>query len=287
MSSEATSPRSATTSTPTKADYAMGSTDRERQRLMQQGAVLRGFTETALRAAGIAPGMRVLDIGSGVGDVSLLVSDLVGPRGSVLGIDRDAANVAWASRRIAEAGRSNIQFVTTEFADFTAPEPFDALVGRFIMMYLPDPAAALRRFAQFLRSGAIVAFFEPDVTVPSRCHPEIPLLKQCEQWFGEVIRRSGARGDIGMHLHEIYRHAGFQKTQTMVFHLSGTGVDPQMVEFFVEGIRSILPKIEQYGLATREEVEIDTLAQRIIEAGRPLDPQWVSARYIAAWTTKP
>src|ERR1700752_2041501 len=95
MSSEAASPRSATPSTPTKADYAMGSTAREPQRLMQQGAVLRGFTETALRAAGIAPGMRVLDIGSGVGDVSLLVSDLVGPQGSVLGIDRDAANVAW------------------------------------------------------------------------------------------------------------------------------------------------------------------------------------------------
>lgn len=287
MSSEAARTRSAEPSTPSKADYAMGSTDFERQRLMKQGEILRGFTESALRAAGIAPGMRVLDIGSGVGDVSLLVSDLVGPQGSVLGIDRDAANVAWASQRIAEAGRSNIRFLAREFADFSAPEPFDALVGRLIMIYLPDPAAALRRFAQFLRSGAKVAFFEPDLTVASRCYPEIPLITQCEKWFGEVMRHTGARGDIGMHLHEIYRNAGFQNTQTMVFHLSGTGVDPKMVEFFVEGIRSVVPKIEQYGIATRDEVQIDMLAQRIIEAGRALDPQWVSARYIAAWATNP
>jgi ubiquinone/menaquinone biosynthesis C-methylase UbiE len=192
MSAEAASTRGEVPSTPSKADYAMGSTDRERQRLMKQGAVLRGFTETALRAAGIAPGMRVLDIGAGVGDVSLLASDLVGAQGSVLGIDRDSANVAWASHRIAEAGRSNIRFLATEFADFSDPAPFDALVGPFIMMYLPDPAAALRRFAQLLRSGAKIAFFEPDLTVPSRCYPEIPLLNQCEKWFG-VLRLSGAR----------------------------------------------------------------------------------------------
>jgi ubiquinone/menaquinone biosynthesis C-methylase UbiE len=56
----------------------MGSTDRERQRLMRQGAILREFLETAFRAAGIGPGMRDLDIGSGVGDVSLLAADPVG-----------------------------------------------------------------------------------------------------------------------------------------------------------------------------------------------------------------
>lgn len=59
------------------------------------------------------------------------------------------------------------------------------------------------------------------------------------------------------------------------------------VEFFVEGIRSQLPKLEEYGIATREEVKIDTLADRIEAAGRAADPQWVSARYIAAWARNP
>src|SRR6266403_3849459 len=83
----------------TKTDYALGSTVRERQRLMRQGAILRGFLEMAFRAAGIGPGMRVLDIGSGVGDVSLLAADLVGPQGSVVGVDRDPENIAWAAKR--------------------------------------------------------------------------------------------------------------------------------------------------------------------------------------------
>jgi hypothetical protein len=60
-----------------------------------------------------------------------------------------------------------------------------------------------------------------------------------------------------------------------------------MVEFFTAAIRSLLPKLEQYGIATREEVQIDTLADRREAAGRAADPQCVGARYIAAWARKP
>jgi SAM-dependent methyltransferase len=86
------------TATHKATDYAMGSTDRERQRLMRQGEVLREPLAAAFRAAGIGPGMRVLDIGSGAGDVALLAAELVGPTGSVVGLDRDAASVAWETR---------------------------------------------------------------------------------------------------------------------------------------------------------------------------------------------
>lgn len=94
----------------TVSDYALVSNDRERRRLMLQGAVLRDYLEKAFRSAGIAPGMRVLDIGSGVGDVAFLAADLVGSHGSVVGLDRDPENVAWATRRATDAGRSNVEF---------------------------------------------------------------------------------------------------------------------------------------------------------------------------------
>ena len=54
-----------------------------------------------------------------------------------------------------------------------------------------------------------------------------------------------------------------------------------------ETIRSILPKIVQYGIATLEEVQIDTLADRMDAAVRDADPQWVGSRYISAWARKP
>lgn len=267
--------------------YALGSSDRERRRLMQQGGILRELLADAFRAAGIGPGMRVLDIGSGAGDVAMLAAELVGPTGSVVGLDRDSASVAWATKRIAEAGIANIHFQAGEFNDFTDSQPFDALVGRFILMYLPDPVATLRHLAQQLCSGAAIAFFEPDFTVPSRVVPGMPEFERCGVWIREALRISGARVDMGMHLYATYRDAGFVGTETAVSHLSGCGITKEMAEYLTETLRSVLPKLEKYGIATREEVQIDTLTERVMAVGRAADPQWVSTRYVAAWAKKP
>src|SRR6185437_10233635 len=94
-------------STPSPSNYVLGQSVHEYERLMLQGRFLRPYTEKFFRAAGIVPGMRVLDIGSGMGDVSLLAADLVGPRGRVLGIDRDAAALNHAQRRAGEQGCSS------------------------------------------------------------------------------------------------------------------------------------------------------------------------------------
>jgi ubiquinone/menaquinone biosynthesis C-methylase UbiE len=287
MPSDRITPAPGAIPTSPQADYVLGSTDHERQRLMRQGAILRGFLETAFRAAGIGPGMRVLDIGSGVGDVSLLAADLVGPQGSVVGLDRDPENVAWAAKRAAEASRSNIRFLTNEFTDFINPQLFDALVGRFILMYLPDPVATLRLLSRHLRSGAAIAFCEPDYTVLSTVVPEVPLLRQCEEWQREAFRASGARVDMGMRLYHTFRDSGFVDMGMTVSQLSGYGVRRELIDFFVEGVRSLLPKIQQLRIATLEEVNIDTLADRIETQARAVDPQWVSIRYISAWARKP
>ena len=75
--------------TATRSTYALPATDRERQRLMSQAEMVRPITRRLFVDAGIGPGMRVLDLGCGVGDVSLLLADLVGPTGEVVGVDRD------------------------------------------------------------------------------------------------------------------------------------------------------------------------------------------------------
>lgn len=265
----------------------MGSTDHERQRLMRQGAIYRSYLDRAFRTAGISPGMRVLDLGCGVGDVAMLAADLVGPPGSVVGIDRDAASVSWANKRVAEAGYKNIHFQVAEFHEFSDAAAFDALVGRFILMYLPDPVAILRRLSQYLRPGAIIAFMEPDFTVPSSVLPEMPQFKNGGQWMSEVLRRSGARIDMGMRLYATYRDAGFVNTATEATHLSGCGINRQMADYFADTLRSLLPKIIEYGIATEEEVQVDTLADRIATAGLEFDPQWVGSRVISAWARKP
>src|SRR5260370_39884356 len=95
------------------ADYALGNTDAEHERLIWQGARVAPITERLFREAGIGPGQRVLDLGSGVGDVAILAARLVGPSGEVVGIERDLRSIARARARVAEAGRRNVSFTQT------------------------------------------------------------------------------------------------------------------------------------------------------------------------------
>src|SRR5229473_3955553 len=141
--------------------YALGYTNTEHDRLIRQAARVAPITERLFREAGIGPGQRVLDIGSGVGDVAILAARLVGHSGEVVGIERDPRSIARARARVAEAGLRNVSFTQTDVSEITASEPFDAAVGRFILMWLPDPVSVLRQLSLLVRPGGVLAFQEP------------------------------------------------------------------------------------------------------------------------------
>ncbi len=90
--------------------YVLGHADAEVQRLLLQGRLYDELTEHALRLAGLRPGMRVLDIGCGPGDVSFIAARLVGPSGTVLGVDAAPEMIALARARAAEQGLSTVHF---------------------------------------------------------------------------------------------------------------------------------------------------------------------------------
>jgi protein-L-isoaspartate O-methyltransferase len=90
--------------------YALGSTDAEHERLIRQAERIAPITGRFFREAGIGPGQRVLDLGSGVGDVAMLAAGLVGSTGSVAGVERDTRSIARARVRVAEAGFHNVTF---------------------------------------------------------------------------------------------------------------------------------------------------------------------------------
>src|SRR5689334_10176544 len=121
------------------ANYPLGNTDAEHQRLIRQANRVAPITERFFREAGIGPGQRVLDIGSGVGDVAMLVARLVDPSGEVVAIERDPKAIAKASARVTEDGFVNVSFSESDLNDIADQKPFDAVVGRFILMYLPNP----------------------------------------------------------------------------------------------------------------------------------------------------
>jgi ubiquinone/menaquinone biosynthesis C-methylase UbiE len=141
--------------------YPLGGSSAEHDRLIRQAARLAPYTERFFREVGIGPGQRVLDLGSGAGDVAILAAQLVGPDGQVVGIDRNAQAVARARLRTAEAGLHNVTFTMSDVSQLRADNLFDTVVGRFILMYLDDPAAVLHSASQLLQPGGVVAFQEP------------------------------------------------------------------------------------------------------------------------------
>src|SRR6267378_515045 len=192
-----------------QANYALGSTDAEHERLIRQAALLASCTERFFREAGIASGQRVLDIGSGVGDVAMLVGQLVGPSGEVVGVERDARSVARARARAADAGLSQVTFIQRDASDLDCVRPFDAVVGRFILQFLPDPLSVVRRLGQVVRPGGIIAFQEVSYTPFLALSARLPLWSAVASIVHETIRRCGADTEIGLALHQMFQQAGF------------------------------------------------------------------------------
>ncbi|MGC2764575.1 MAG: class I SAM-dependent methyltransferase [Candidatus Acidiferrum sp.] len=193
-----------------RADYLLGNSDTEHQRLIRQATRLAPVTERFLREAGISPGQRVLEVGSGVGDVVMLVARLVGRSGEVVGIERDARSISRARSRAAEAGLHNVKFVASDIAHFSTDTRFDAAVGRYILQFLPDPVATLRSLSEKVRHGGIIAFQEGSFAPFVALSAHLPLWSAVVSLLHEVAVRAGVNTEMGPALHRVFQDAGLQ-----------------------------------------------------------------------------
>ena len=116
-----------------------------------QARLLAPMTERFLTEAGLSPGMRVLDVGSGMGDVSFLASKLVGSQGEVVGVDLSSSAVAAAARRQDLEAATNVSFIAGDASRVAFDRSFDAIVGRYVLMYQQDLSSMLRELASKLR----------------------------------------------------------------------------------------------------------------------------------------
>jgi SAM-dependent methyltransferase len=205
--------------------YSLGSTDAEHERLIWQASRLAPLTERLFREAGIGPGQRVLDLGSGVGDVAMLAARLVGPSGTVVGVERDNHSIARARARVAKAGLRNVSFSESDVNQIADDKPFDAAVGRFILEFLPDPLAALRSVCMLVRPGGVLAFHEPCYAPFLLLSAHLPLWSATVSLIHETLLRSGAHTEIGLDLYRIFLEAGLPGPSMRMEMLLGSDPD--------------------------------------------------------------
>jgi ubiquinone/menaquinone biosynthesis C-methylase UbiE len=275
-------------SCPDSRPYVLGESEAEFRRLEMQSAFVRDLTEDVLKRAGLKSGMRVLDIGCGVGDVALLAGELVGPYGSVLGIDRSAAAVKTAERRVAQAKQDcGIRFAVADLDSFHPDETFDAIIGRLILMYLPDPAAALRRLVRHLRPGGILAFQE--LSMPAiRSVPDAPQFLQCKSWILETFERAGFETEMGGKLFTTFLAAGLPAPEMIAAGRAEGGRQSQVYAYIAATLQSLLPAMERAGVATADEVGINDLADRLRDEAVARKACIINfPPLIGAWTTRP
>jgi 2-polyprenyl-3-methyl-5-hydroxy-6-metoxy-1,4-benzoquinol methylase len=243
--------------------YALGRSEAETHRLISQAQIYAPLTRQFFLAAGITSGMKVLDVGSGAGDVALLLADIVGPRGSVIGIEMNPAILETASERVRVAGWTNVTFLQGDIGSITLDDDFDAVVGRWVLMHSPDPVAVLHHLLSYLRPGGIIAFQESDFTYPPMVFPPAPLHQQVIKWTTQSPSHGAPGLQMGLHLYQTYLDAGLPAPQLRLEAPIGGGVDWPGYTYVAETLRNLLPMLEQTGIVTPEEVDVETLADRL------------------------
>lgn len=269
-----------------EADYALGYAEAELRRLTTQAQLIDPITRRFLEAAGIGKGMRVLDIGSGAGDVAFLCREMVGTTGEVVGTDVSVSSVERATLRAKEANTSRVSFRHGDAAELDFEQPFDAVVGRYVLQFLPDPARSLRRIVRHLRPVGIVAFHELDWD-GARSSPSSPTYDRVCNWLSRTIEAAGAQARLGTRLASVFEDAGLPAPNLRLEAVIGSGPRALEVAHLVTDlVETQLPTMERLGIAASSEIGHPTLLDRILsEAGR--SGTLMGRSEVGAWTTKP
>jgi SAM-dependent methyltransferase len=264
--------------------YALGHSDRELNRLSVQARLVDPITRRFMVEAGIGTGMRVLDVGSGVGDVAFLAAELVGEAGEVVGTDRSAPALAMARRRAEQRSLRAVTFLEGDPAEMTFEDRFDAVVGRYVLHFQPDPAAMLRKVAAHARSSGVVMFHEP-YRGGVRSYPPVTSYDQAWELVTETVRRLGADPLMGIKLHRTFVAAGLPApSMRLESVIAGGATSSDQVHFEMDLVETLVSEMERLGIAAASDVAAESLAERVLAEVTATDSVVVGRAEVGAWS---
>jgi ubiquinone/menaquinone biosynthesis C-methylase UbiE len=266
--------------------YVLGHSAWELERLRRQAQLVNPITRQFLVEAGIGPGMRILDVGSGAGDVAFLAAELVGPSGQVVGVDRSPDALTLARSRAKEQSLANVTFLESELSAMTFDQLFDAAIGRYVLCFQPDPATLLRSISRLVRPGGIVLFHEPD-RKQMRSYPPTPTYDKMSEWIDETFLRTGMDVRMGIKLYSTFLAAGLVAPTMRLHAIIGGEKAVEEVHFEADAAITLAAAMERTGVATADELGADTLIERITQEMSANGSVIIGRADIGAWSRLP
>jgi ubiquinone/menaquinone biosynthesis C-methylase UbiE len=250
------------------ATYSLGHSSTEQERLQAQAQYTRDITWAIWREAGIAAGMSVIDVGCGVGDTTFLAAELVGPTGSVIGVDRSAEALETARQRAQSIGLNNVQFVEGDIHSLrpNLKGAFDAVVGRLVLIHQADIVLALRSLRQLARPGGLLAFHEYELQVGFSSDPRSSLVATVVDWLRDACRAAGMQPTVVSQMPRYFYEAGLGWPSTRLHTLVSSGPHGFGPGYLANSLRSLAPVLERAGIASSEEVGLGSLEARLRES---------------------
>ena len=220
-------------------------------RLQLIANALRPSTLRLLQSAGIQEGSVCLDVGCGGGDVTLELARLVGPCGTVVGIDMDDIKLSLAQQDAAQERLGNVTFNLCDATALEADSTYDLVYARFLLTHLPEPQRVVQQMVRATKPGGVVVLEDLN-------HAAIVSYPACEAvnryitFYNQVAGLKGADPEIGPKLPELLRQAGAEAIQVQV-------AQPTFLEGAAKRIHQVtLDNITEAviagGLATASEV---------------------------------
>jgi SAM-dependent methyltransferase len=267
-----------------ESDVDLPQSEHELGRLARQAPLIDPITRRILVRAGITPGMRVLEVGSGAGDASMLIATLVGHGGSVVAVDRSLRAIDTARQRAEARGLGNISFRQGDFQQMVFDEPFDAVAGRHALLFLADPSAVLAGLKAHLKPGGVIVFQEAD-WAGVRSLPAAPIYDRCSVLAERTIRELGGDTSMGARLPAAFEAAGLASPAMRLEALIGAGPSAgDRTALVADLVRTLLPDMERLGIAEPGEIDAATLADRMLEEVQALGSTVIGRSEIGAWT---
>jgi ubiquinone/menaquinone biosynthesis C-methylase UbiE len=192
--------------------YILGASEREFDRLDIQSVVFHDETLKTLKDAGIKPGMRCIDLGCGIGNVTRLMGSLVGRDGTVVGLDMNSEAINIGNKKANEkTDYNNIKFVVGNVYDTQLDSSsFDFVFSRFLFQHLTEPKKAVSEMKRLASdTGSIISTMEADHETWIS-YPYDPHLEKLRKSLVSLLCLSNSDPFIGRKLYEIFANCGLE-----------------------------------------------------------------------------